>query len=102
LPKAQPSEITQTGLQGGRPKNQSIRWIKAEAWLRPILSISDPGVWFGDNACRPAHFREAMTTRASDQGLSGPLRLFATLRFDVKAPFSEGIAFDTLKRLVPV
>ncbi len=91
--------ITQTGLQDWTPQ-KSIDQMDKGSVATSILSISDPGVWFGDNAAARALARDCNDYAAKVmKDYPGRFGLFATLPLpDVEGALLElEYAFDTLK-----
>src|SRR5580692_4127536 len=91
--------ITQTGLQDWTPQ-KSIDSMDKGGVATSILSISDAGVWFGDNAAARALARECNDYAAKViKDYPGRFGLFATLSLpDVEGALLEiEYAFDTLK-----
>jgi predicted TIM-barrel fold metal-dependent hydrolase len=91
--------ITQTGLQDWTPQ-KSIDSMDKGGVATSILSISDPGVWFGDNTAARALARECNDFAAKTiKDYPGRFGLFATLPLpDVEGSLLEiEYAFDTLK-----
>jgi 6-methylsalicylate decarboxylase len=91
--------ITQTGLQDWTPQ-KSIDQMDQGGVATSILSISDPGVWFGDNAAARALARDCNDYAAKVmKDYPGRFGLFATLPLpDVDGSLLElEYAFDTLK-----
>jgi 6-methylsalicylate decarboxylase len=91
--------VTQAGLQDWTPQ-KSIEQMDKGGVATSILSISDPGVWFGDNAAARSLARECNDYAAKViKDNPGRFGLFATLPL----PDGEGAlreieyAFDTLK-----
>jgi predicted TIM-barrel fold metal-dependent hydrolase len=91
--------ITQTGLQDWTPQ-KSIDQMDKGSVATSILSISDPGVWFGDNAAARALARDCNDYAAKViRDYPGRFGLFATLPLpDVDGSLLElEYAMDTLK-----
>jgi len=91
--------VTQAGLQDWTPQ-KSIEQMDKGGVATSILSISDPGVWFGDNAAARALARECNDYAAKViRDYPGRFGLFATLPLpDVEGALREiEYAFDTLK-----
>jgi predicted TIM-barrel fold metal-dependent hydrolase len=91
--------ITQAGLQDWTPQ-KSIDQMDIGAVATSILSISDPGVWFGDDTAARALARECNDYAAKViKDYAGRFGLFATLPLpDVEGSLREiEYAFDTLK-----
>jgi len=91
--------ISQPGLQDWTPQ-KSIDQMDKGAVATSMISISDPGVWFGDNAAARALARECndYATKVI-KDYPGRFGLFATLPMpDVEGALREiEYAFDTLK-----
>src|SRR6202795_2032863 len=91
--------VNQAGLQDWTPQ-KSIDQMDKGAVATSILSISDPGVWFGDNAAARALARECNDYAAKVmKDYRGRFGLFATLPLpDVEGALLElEYAFDKLK-----
>jgi 6-methylsalicylate decarboxylase len=91
--------ITQAGLQDWTPE-KSLEQMDKGSVATAMLSISDPGVWFGDNAAARALARECNEYAAKlIKDYPGRFGLFATLPLpDVDGSLLElAYAMDTLK-----
>src|SRR3982074_1902649 len=91
--------ITQTGLQDWTPQ-KSIDQMDKGGVVTSIISISDPGVWFGDNAAARALARECNDFAAKTiKDYPGRFGLFATLPLPhVEGALREiGYTIDTPK-----
>jgi 6-methylsalicylate decarboxylase len=91
--------VNQAGLQDWTPQ-KSIDQMDKGSVATSILSISDPGVWFGDNATARALARECNDYAAKViKDYPGRFGLFATLPLpDVEGSLLElEYAFDKLK-----
>ena len=91
--------VNQAGLQDWTPQ-KSIDEMDKGGVATSIISISDPGVWFGDNTAARALARECNDYAAKViKDYPGRFGLFATLPLpDVEGSLLElEYAFDTLK-----
>ena len=91
--------VTQAGLQDWTPQ-KSLDQMDKGSVATSIISISDPGVWFGDNAAARALARECNDYAAKlIKDYPGRFGLFATLPLpDVDGALLElEYAFDKLK-----
>src|SRR5260221_943940 len=91
--------VNQAGLQDWTPQ-KSIDQMDKGGVATSIISISDPGVWFGDNTAAHALARECNDFAAKViKAYPGRFDLFATLPLpDVEGALREiEYAFDTLK-----
>src|SRR5579863_8651176 len=91
--------VTQAGLQDWTPQ-KSLDQMDKGGVATSIISISDPGVWFGDNAAARALARECNDYAVKImKDFPGRFGLFATLPMpDVEGSLREiEYAFDTLK-----
>jgi predicted TIM-barrel fold metal-dependent hydrolase len=91
--------VTQPGLQDWTPQ-KSIDAMDKGNVATSMISISDPGVWFGDNAAARSLARECNDYAAKlMKDFPGRFGLFATLPMpDVEGSLHEiEYAFDTLK-----